>query len=120
MPHRVPLRFLLQVYAPINDDPRAFHRAVYVFISPRGSALGAPGTVRAFRSQLPRANAYYPFEPPEAHDRPRRLSAAAQAVASNLFAVLSPAADRRHLPQDLHHSEQVPQAIPGQLCAARA
>ena len=31
-----------------------------------------------------------------------------------------PAADRRHLPQDLHHSEQVPQAIPGQLCVARA
>ena len=68
------LRFLMQVYAAVNDDPRAFHRAIYLFISPQGSALGRPGAVRAFRSQLPRENAFYAYEPPDEEERPKRLN----------------------------------------------
>ncbi len=76
------LQFVLQVYAPINDDPRAFHRALYLFVTPQGSELGQPGTVRAFRTQLPRENDFYPFEPPGDADRPRALTAEHAAVAA--------------------------------------
>ena len=50
------LRFLLQLYAPLDegDETRAFHRMLYVFVSPRGSRLTERGAVRAFRCQLPR------------------------------------------------------------------
>ncbi len=64
-----PLRFLLQVYSPLGDDdapaaPEAFHRTLYVFVSPRGDSLAAPGAVRALRCQLARENAFYPYDPP--------------------------------------------------------
>lgn len=62
---REPLDFLLQLYAPVDDEPTAFHRALYVFISPHGGDLHRPGAVRVFRSQLPRENPFYPDEPAE-------------------------------------------------------
>lgn len=58
------LHFLLQLYAPIEDAPHAFHRAVYVFISPQGAQLHKPGHVVALRTQLPRHNHFYPPDPP--------------------------------------------------------
>ena len=58
------LQFLLQLYAPLEDAPHAFHRTVYVFISPRGAQLHQPGHVVALRTQLPRANSLYPPHPP--------------------------------------------------------
>eukprot|EP00892_Ulva_mutabilis_P006717 jgi/Ulvmu1/4417/UM002_0142.1 len=63
-----PLRFLLQVYAAPqasapDDHAGAFHRTIFVFVSPRGDRLDAPGAVRAFRCQLPRVNQYYRPEP---------------------------------------------------------
>jgi pre-rRNA-processing protein TSR4 len=76
-----PLRFLMQLYAPINDDPRAFHRSLYLFVSPEGKRLAEKGAVRAFRCQLPRRNAYYPYEAPESTERPRSLSEEASALA---------------------------------------
>ena len=78
------LRFLLQVYAAVNDEPHAFHRALYLFVSPQGSLLERAGAVRAFRCQLPRENPFYAHEPPEQHERPRPLSAEqARAAARN-------------------------------------
>lgn len=62
---REPLDFLLQLYAPVDDEPTAFHRALYVFISPHGGDLHRLGAVRVFRSQLPRENPFYPDEPAE-------------------------------------------------------
>ena len=90
-----PLDFLCQVYAPLdesesdeeeddNDDEAlrrqsrsrnkhedAFHRAVFVFVGPSGSALGQSNnqaigsrSIRAFRCQLPRENAHYSLHPP--------------------------------------------------------
>lgn len=70
------LRFLLQVYSAVNDDPRAFHRSIYLFISPQGSGLGRPGAVRAYRCQLPRRTPFYSADPPNEFDPPRALAAA--------------------------------------------
>eukprot|EP00955_Chlamydomonas_euryale_P097345 365069-Chlamydomonas_euryale.AAC.20 len=65
--------FLLQVYAPppecFGDAPCAFHRAVFVFVSPEGGRLDMPGAVVALRCQLPRENAYYAGEPAPASQR---------------------------------------------------
>ncbi|KAK9837820.1 hypothetical protein WJX74_005778 [Apatococcus lobatus] len=63
-----PLNFLMQVYAPVEGNAAAFHRAIFLFISPQGNKLGEPGAVRAFRCQLPRANAFYSSNPPSQQD----------------------------------------------------
>ena len=63
---REPLDFLMQIYAPVDDqldEPSAFHRSIFVFVSPHGGNLHRPGAVRVFRSQLARENAFYPDEP---------------------------------------------------------
>jgi pre-rRNA-processing protein TSR4 len=74
------MRFLLQVYAPDEDaGERAFHRAVFLFVSPAGDRLarGERGAARAFRCQLPRRNRYYGFDPAgEAEVVPRPLEGA--------------------------------------------
>ncbi|GAB4823697.1 hypothetical protein N2152v2_010743 [Parachlorella kessleri] len=76
------LQFLLQVYAPVDANPAAFHRAVFVFVSPQGDKLSEPGAVRAYRCQLPRHNPFYPSEPPTAADvRPPPLSDSDMAAA---------------------------------------
>jgi pre-rRNA-processing protein TSR4 len=56
-----PLYPLLQVYAPLDDVPDAFHRDLYVLLCPKESC---EQRVAVYRSQLPRENAYYPFNPP--------------------------------------------------------
>lgn len=38
--------------------PEAFHRAVFVFVCDQKDCFGAKGTIKAFRSQLPRVNAF--------------------------------------------------------------
>lgn len=64
----------------MDKEPTAFHRTLFLFVSPQvnaaprglcaaltlprqGNQLQQPGAVRAFRSQLPRANQFYAFEP---------------------------------------------------------
>ena len=67
-----PLAFLLQLYASLDDRDDAFHRALFVFVCRRGPCLraGAHGSIRALRAQLPRANPFYSFHPPQhAHER---------------------------------------------------
>ena len=110
----------VQVYAPVDDNPAAFHRTVSLFVSPDGDKLAQAGTggagrqaagttlrlflfpaccaalrcclpsthlllpllpsalnppaVRALRCQLPRANKFYPPDPPKKTDvRPPQL-----------------------------------------------
>jgi len=58
-----------QVYAPTEDNLNAFHRTIYIFLSPDGSSLSSPGAVKAFRCQLPRKNFFYPFDPPKKENR---------------------------------------------------
>jgi pre-rRNA-processing protein TSR4 len=64
----------------LDDEPTAFHRAVYVFVSPHGGDLHRPGAVRVFRSQLPRDNAFYPNEPAEQGGPLQELDDAQQAA----------------------------------------
>jgi hypothetical protein len=46
-----PLRFLLQVYAPLDDVAHAFHRTLYVFCCENGSCLSHAGSMRVLRAQ---------------------------------------------------------------------
>lgn len=58
--------FICQVYAPSEDDnPDAFHRTTFVFACRNPLCCGKPGSVKAFRSQLPRRNDFYPYEAPD-------------------------------------------------------
>ncbi|GMH43638.1 hypothetical protein BSKO_11560 [Bryopsis sp. KO-2023] len=59
------MNFLLQIYAPVTDVDAAFHRTMFVFVSPQGSSISKPGGCRAFRCQLPRENSFYSFHPPD-------------------------------------------------------
>ncbi|KAG2552587.1 hypothetical protein PVAP13_9KG470900 [Panicum virgatum] len=75
-----PMQFVLQIYAPIEDNAAAFHRTLFVFMCPSMACLlrdqheqwnhrhGNPcRSIKVFRCQLPRTNAFYSTEPPK-HD----------------------------------------------------
>nr|CAB3501084.1 unnamed protein product [Digitaria exilis] len=75
-----PLQFVLQIYAPIEDNAAAFHRTLFMFMCPSMACLlrdqheqwrhkhGNPcRSVKVFRCQLPRTNTFYSTEPPK-HD----------------------------------------------------
>lgn len=55
---KMPMTFLLQLYAPDASSDAAFHRSLLVF-----SCLQCRCFLKCFRSQLPLANEYYPQEP---------------------------------------------------------
>lgn len=61
-----PCIFLCQIYAPYDDSMCAFHRTIYVFICKKVECckLNKNGNLKVFRSQLRKANEFYPFEPP--------------------------------------------------------
>ncbi|BBN05131.1 pre-rRNA-processing protein TSR4 [Marchantia polymorpha subsp. ruderalis] len=70
-----PLQFVLQVYAPSEDDASAFHRTLFVFVCTSLACLQQDQnqqrrkdkpkrSVKVFRSQLPRENDYYSASPP--------------------------------------------------------
>ncbi|KAJ2451383.1 hypothetical protein EV183_003660 [Coemansia sp. RSA 2336] len=56
-----PMVLLMQLSAPEDDPPEAFHRMLYVFICHNGIChkAGAKRCMRVFRSQLPEENAVY-------------------------------------------------------------
>lgn len=60
-----PCIFLLQVYAPIDEDAAAFHRTVFVFTCVNAECVkhNTTGSVIALRSQLPRINTFYGENP---------------------------------------------------------
>jgi pre-rRNA-processing protein TSR4 len=81
-----PLQFVLQIYAPIEDNSAAFHRTLFMFMCPSMACLrrdqheqwkhkhGNPcRSVKVFRCQLPRTNAFYSSEPPKRNgsDKPQ-------------------------------------------------
>lgn len=61
-----PTVFLLQIYAPIEGNKECFHRTLFVFVCKDGCCYkqNSNNNVIILRSQLPRKNDYYPFEPP--------------------------------------------------------
>ncbi|KAK9672029.1 hypothetical protein RND81_12G071100 [Saponaria officinalis] len=73
-----PLQFLLQIYAPISEKDYAFHRTLFVFMCPYMTCLlrdqheqwkrepEIPSrSVKVFRCQLSRTNAFYKYESPK-------------------------------------------------------
>ncbi|KAH8740264.1 hypothetical protein FG386_001539 [Cryptosporidium ryanae] len=54
------LRFLLQIYAPLDDRDDLFHRTLFVFI-----CINCSQSAQVYRCQLPRKNDYYDFNPVE-------------------------------------------------------
>lgn len=61
-----PCTFLCQIYAPYEDDAKAFHRTIYLFVckDPDCSKENSNGNLKVIRSQLERANEFYPLDPP--------------------------------------------------------
>ncbi|XP_029000618.1 programmed cell death protein 2 [Betta splendens] len=68
-----PMVFLLQVYAPISGQERSFHRTLFVFCckTPECYTHNDSRCVKVFRSQLPRKNEFYPYEPPPEDEPPK-------------------------------------------------
>uniref|UniRef100_A0A182PHH1 MYND-type domain-containing protein n=1 Tax=Anopheles epiroticus TaxID=199890 RepID=A0A182PHH1_9DIPT len=64
-----PLGFLCQVYAPVEDNDYSFHRTLYVFVCLTASCNQSPEpearTIKVLRSQLPRQNEFYDYDPPD-------------------------------------------------------
>lgn len=64
-----PDRFLLQVYAPIEEDvvghDQAFHRVLYVSVCQNSACLSDFKGVSVIRAQLPRRNPFYSFNADE-------------------------------------------------------
>jgi len=60
-----PMVFLLQVYAPIDDNDDAFHRTIFVFFCTQKKCAGLKGTYRAFRSQLKIENEFFSHQAPD-------------------------------------------------------
>ncbi|KAF4090517.1 hypothetical protein AMELA_G00052250 [Ameiurus melas] len=63
---QLPTVFLLQVYAPIVEQERSFHRTLYVFCCKTPACYTANDNrcCKVYRSQLPRKNDFYPYDPP--------------------------------------------------------
>ncbi|KAM4602481.1 programmed cell death protein 2 [Polymixia lowei] len=69
---RLPVAFLLQVYAPISGQDRSFHRTLFVFCckTPDCYTRNDSRCIKVFRSQLPRKNEFYPYDPPPEDEPP--------------------------------------------------
>lgn len=63
---RKPCLLLCQLYAPIEDDEKCFHRTIFVFLCRDEECCDENNNnnFNVFRCQLERENAFYPFEPP--------------------------------------------------------
>ncbi|XP_066581010.1 programmed cell death protein 2 [Prorops nasuta] len=62
-----PCIFLCQVYAPYENEDKAFHRTIYIFVCKNVKCCkeNQNGNFKVFRSQLEKNNLFYPSEPPE-------------------------------------------------------
>ncbi|XP_029903183.1 programmed cell death protein 2 [Myripristis murdjan] len=69
---RLPLAFLLQVYAPVSGQDRSFHRTLFVFCckTPDCYTHNNSRCMKVFRSQLPRKNEFYSYNPPSEDEPP--------------------------------------------------
>lgn len=64
---RDPCIFLCQIYAPYENDNNGFHRTIFVFICKNYECcrVNDNDDLIVLRSQLPRDNEFYSFDPPE-------------------------------------------------------
>ena len=64
-----PMIFLLQIYAEDpneNNDPKCFHRTLFVFLCPKAECHKDENTLsfKVFRNQLPRENEFFSYQSP--------------------------------------------------------
>uniref|UniRef100_A0A182M8V9 MYND-type domain-containing protein n=1 Tax=Anopheles culicifacies TaxID=139723 RepID=A0A182M8V9_9DIPT len=64
-----PLGFLCQVYAPVEGNDNSFHKTLYLFVCLTAACNQSPNsearTIKVLRSQLPRRNEFYAYDPPD-------------------------------------------------------
>ena len=85
------MRFLLQVYAPIDDNENAFHRTLYVFCCPNNEC----SYFKVLRSQLSRNNGYYSSIPPDYENDDLSYDPNPQALGSHLCLVCGLPSDKK-------------------------
>ncbi len=76
-----PSAFLLQIYSPVEEQDRAFHRTLFIFTckNPDCCKKNDAANFHVFRSQLPKKNKYFSDEPPsEKYDPSEKPPSAAQ------------------------------------------
>jgi pre-rRNA-processing protein TSR4 len=63
---QLPRILLCQIYTPLDKDPKAFHRTLFVFMCKSDKCHNVKGKTPflVLRSQLTRDNEFYPHEPP--------------------------------------------------------
>lgn len=73
------MTFLLQVYAPVDGKEECFHRTIYVFVCINSdcSERNSNDSFKVFRSQLPRENKFFAFEPIHPEAKSDEIKAAA-------------------------------------------
>ena len=60
-----PMILLLQIYAPLNENAKCFHRVIFVFMCGDSAChMDDLTPFKVFRSQLCRKNEFYPYESP--------------------------------------------------------
>ncbi|XP_015510889.1 programmed cell death protein 2 [Neodiprion pinetum] len=61
-----PCIFLMQIYAPYENNAKAFHRTIFIFIcrNPKCCKPNNNSNLKVFRSQLEKDNKFYPSNPP--------------------------------------------------------
>merc|ERR1712012_456771 len=60
-----PMIFLLQIYAPLDQDPKCFHRVIFVFMCSDSTCHQEDSIpFKVFRCQLGRKNEYFPYDSP--------------------------------------------------------
>ncbi|KAM4743619.1 programmed cell death protein 2 [Anableps anableps] len=79
----LPMVFLLQVYAPISGQDGSFHRTLFLFCckTPECYSHNDSRCMKVFRSQLPRKNEFYSYDPPP-DDEPQNVSKGDRSVLS--------------------------------------
>ena len=55
------MKFLLQIYCPLDDIEDSFHRCLYIFTCKKSKCV-LNGNVKCIRVQLPRKNNYYVYD----------------------------------------------------------
>ena len=58
------MTFIGQIYCPIDENPEAFHRMIYIYACLKGKCQASSEAVRVFRCQLPQANNYFNKQSP--------------------------------------------------------
>ncbi|XP_058460057.1 programmed cell death protein 2 [Malaya genurostris] len=61
-----PTIFMCQIYAPLEEKENCFHRMLFVFVCLKSTCYqpNQCKNIKIFRSQLPRKNDYYEYNPP--------------------------------------------------------